>query len=128
MRRGQQQQLRGVVEVNSVTFTLSPGNDAQASGIRFEGMWVGEINTYTQRQKYRGRWILFLRLWESVPMQICGVILMGCDVLCHVSVMMMADVCVCMFVCQIFPLHLFLSIFPSFLPHCAQTISAFLFK
>lgn len=84
-----------------MTFTLSPGNDARASGIRLEEMWVGEINRYTERQIYRGRWIIVLffffrereRLWESVPLQICGVILMDCDVLCHVSVMM-ADVCV----------------------------------
>lgn len=43
-----------------MTFTLSPGNDARASGIRLEEMWVGEINRYTERQIYRGRWIIII--------------------------------------------------------------------
>ncbi len=57
------------------------------------------------------------KLWESVAIQICCMVLMSSDVLCHVSVMM-ADVCVsvsvcvcvcvcvceCLFVCHIFSL------------------------
>lgn len=58
MRRGKQQQ-QWRCKGNSVTFTSSPGNDALASGIRLEGMWVERLSRYTQRQKYGGRWIFF---------------------------------------------------------------------
>lgn len=41
MRRGKRQRRR---RGNSVTFTSSPGNDALASGIRLEGMWVERMS------------------------------------------------------------------------------------
>lgn len=105
VRRGKQQQqqqwwrCRG----KSVTFTSSLGNDALASGIRLKGMWVGRINRYTRRQKYRGRWMFFRERERECW---CRFVLWywWTDVLCHVSVMM-ADMCAHMHVClpHLFP-------------------------
>lgn len=84
-----------------MTFASSPGSDALASGIRLEEMWVGRIVRYThtgRNTEAGGFFLLFERLWESVPMQICCVILMSCDVLCRVPVMM-ADLCVHTYAC-----------------------------
>lgn len=47
---------------------------------------VGGENRWIHRGRNAGRWI-FNRLWEPVLMQICGVILISCDVLCCASLM-----------------------------------------
>ena len=53
---------------NSVTFTSSPGNDALASGIRLEGMWVERMSR--GRNTEAGAFFFFFLwegLWESEP-------------------------------------------------------------
>ena len=109
MRRGKQQRRR---RGNSLTFTSSPGNDALASGIRLEGMWVERMSR--GRNTEAGAFFFFFPPMRATvgirASQIRGVILTGFDVLCHVSVMM-ADVCLCMFAC-----HIFLPSFFFFLP------------
>ena len=69
VRRGKQQQQqprRWRCRGNSVTFASCPGSDVPASGIRLEEMWVGEIDGYMQRQKYRGRCIYYFILFENL--------------------------------------------------------------
>lgn len=58
-----------------------------------------QILTGTEIQRQVDFFIYFsTKLRESVPMQVCGMILMSCDVLCCVSVMM-ADLCVHTYAC-----------------------------
>lgn len=52
-----------------MTFTSSPGNDALASGIRLEGIWVGRINRYTEEAEIQ-RQVGFFSLRESVTVGI----------------------------------------------------------
>lgn len=63
-----------------MTFTLSPGNDARASGIRLEEMWVGEINRYTERQIYRGRWIIIFFSFGRETVGISAFADLRCDI------------------------------------------------